>query len=137
MDCANFYTMKPIVASIIVAMLFIVGAVLLGGQDSNDAGVGTRDNVSIVDGKQIIEITAKGGYLPGRTVAKAGMPTALKINTRGTFDCSAAISIPSLGYRKNLPPSAETIIDIPTQSAGDSLTGICAMGMYSFKVDFE
>lgn len=129
--------MKSTVISIIVAVLFIGGALLLGGGASGGSTVASIDNVSIVDGKQIIEITAKGGYQPRTTIAKAGVPTALKINTKGTFDCSAAISIPSLGYRKNLPPSAETLIDIPVQEAGTTLKGICAMGMYSFNVQFE
>lgn len=104
-----------------------------GGVDSAP----TRDNVSIVDGKQVIAIEARGGYLPKNSVAQANMPTVLKVSTRGTFDCSAAISIPALGYRKNLPAQAETFIDVPPQAPGTTLRGLCAMGMYNFTVQFN
>ena len=128
--------MKPTIIAVIIAMAFITGALLLSGRSGAD-GAPSEDNVSMVDGQQVIEITAKGGYLPKKTLAKAGVPTVLQINTKGTFDCSSAISIPSLGYRKNLPPSAQTLIDIPIQESGATLTGICAMGMYSFTVQFN
>lgn len=95
------------------------------------------NNVSIVDGKQIIEINAKGGYTPRTTTAKAGIPTVIKMTTNGSFDCSSAVSIPSLNYRKNLPQSGETFIDVPAQKAGTKLQGLCAMGMYNFSIYFN
>jgi len=95
------------------------------------------DNVSIIDGKQIIEIGAKGGYAPKVSIAKANIPTILRVQTRGTFDCSSALTIPSIGYRANLPPSGVTEIEIPAQKSGATLQGLCAMGMYNFKVQFN
>src|SRR3989344_2275933 len=83
--------------SILIASLLIVGVILFAGENSGD---NAGNNVSIVDGKQIIEIDAKGGYNPRKTAAKADIPTVLKIKTSGTFDCSSALVIPSLGYRK-------------------------------------
>ena len=97
----------------------------------------TGNNIAVVDGKQIITIDAKGGYAPKITIAKAGMPTAIKMNTRGTFDCTSALTIPGVGYRGNLPPSGETYIAVPPQEAGAKLQGLCAMGMYSFTVNFN
>lgn len=94
-------------------------------------------NVSVVDGKQIITITAKGGYSPRTTKAKAGMPTVINMKTQGTFDCSIALSIPSVGYQNNLPPTGETMIDIPTQEKGSVIKGTCSMGMYNFAIQFE
>jgi len=94
-------------------------------------------NVSIVDGKQIVEIGVRGGYNPKLSQAKAGVPTVLRMETNGSYDCSSAISIPSLGIFKNLPPSGSTDIEIPTQSAGTRLSGTCAMGMYRFEIDFN
>lgn len=126
-----------------ISVLIIFGAILIGGAIiflSNGANTGTtslQNNVSIVDGKQIIEINAKGGYLPRNTIAQANMPTVIKVKTRGTFDCSAAIAIPSLGYRKNLPSSSDTLIDVPPQKEGSVLQGLCAMGMYSFSIKFN
>lgn len=107
---------------------------MFAGENSGD---NAGNNVSIVDGKQIIEIDAKGGYNPRKTAAKADIPTVLKIKTSGTFDCSSALVIPSLGYRKNLPPSGEILVDIPLQKAGSAIQGMCAMGMYNFTLDFN
>lgn len=94
-------------------------------------------NVSVVDGKQIIAITAKGGYSPKTTTAKADMPTAIVVKTQGTFDCSSALTIPSIGFQKNLPPTGDTMIDIPTQKKGATIQGVCSMGMYNFSIKFE
>src|SRR3989338_5111106 len=97
--------MKATVISLILTALLIGGAVTLstGGSISNPTL--SANNVSIVDGKQIIEIRAKGGYLPRRSIAKAGQPTILRFDTNGTFDCSLSVRIPSLGISKTLPIS--------------------------------
>lgn len=129
--------MKATSISIIIAILIIVGALLVAGGGDSGTSSEIVDNVSVVDGKQIIAIDAKGGYSPRTTLAAAGMPTVIRVNTQSTFDCSAAISIPSLGYRKNLPPSGVTEIEVPPQQAGTKLQGLCAMGMYGFVVNFE
>ena len=94
------------------------------------------NNVSIVDGKQIIEIRAKGGYQPRKSIAKAGMPTILRFNTTGTFDCSSSVRIPSLNISKGLPQSGSTDIDIGIGNLG-ALQGSCGMGMYPFEIEFR
>ncbi len=94
------------------------------------------NNVSIVDGKQIIEIKAKGGYTPRKSLAQAGIPTILRINTSGTFDCSSSIRIPSMNIQRNLPQSGITDIDIGTNQPG-ILPGSCGMGMYPFQIEFK
>ena len=130
--------MKTTAISILVAAVLIGGAIMLSnrGKDSNTT-TASANNVNVVDGKQIITINAKGGYSPKLTTAKAGMPTVIKIDTNGTFDCSSALTIPSLGYRSNLPPSGETAIDVPPQEVGATVQGLCAMGMYNFAVNFN
>ncbi|OGI71193.1 hypothetical protein A3B84_01530 [Candidatus Nomurabacteria bacterium RIFCSPHIGHO2_02_FULL_35_13] len=127
--------MKATILSVLAAIILITGAVFLTGNSNrqNDS----INNVNIVDGKQIIEINAKGGYFPGVTKAQANLPTVIKVNTKGTFDCSSALVIPSLNYRKNLPLSGETVIDVPPQKPGARLQGLCAMGMYNFSIDFN
>ena len=128
--------MKIIIISILAVAVVAGGAMLVISGASNSSSQ-TVDNVSMVGGKQIITISAKGGYSPRLTNAKAGVPTVIKMNTQGTFDCSSAIVIPSLGYRSNLPPSGETLIDVPPQNAGTALQGLCSMGMYSFSINLE
>lgn len=122
---------------VIAAALVSVVAVILLTRGGAKAGDTTPTNVSIVGGSQTIEISAKGGYSPQSTTAKAGTPTTLKIKTSGTFDCSSALSIPKLGYQTILSPSGETVVDVPPQKAGTVLTGLCSMGMYSFTIRFE
>jgi plastocyanin domain-containing protein len=114
--------------------LVVIGAIAVTSLGRGDAV--STDNVSMVGDTQVITITAKGGYLPRVTAAKAGVPTVLKMDTQGTYDCSVALSIPSIGYRKNLPPQGETLIDIPAQPVGTSMRGVCSMGMYSFTLNF-
>ena len=108
-----------------------------GGKNSNSVSSQGGNNVSVVDGTQIITIKAKGGYSPKVTTAKADTPTVIKVYTQGTFDCSSALTIPNIGYSKNLSPSGETEIEIPPQNSGTVMRGVCSMGMYSFKVRFE
>lgn len=88
------------------------------------------------NGVQIIQIFARNGFTPKKITAKAEMPTRLEVETKGTYDCSSALVIPTLSYKKNLPQTGITKIEIPTQEKGSNITGLCAMGMYSFSIDF-
>lgn len=122
---------------IILISALLLSAIIIFSLGSPEQSSPSVNNVSIVDGKQIITIKAKGGYAPRITSAKAGLATVIKMDTAGTFDCSSAVVIPSLAYRKNLAPSAETLIDVPPQKSGAKLQGLCAMGMYSFTINFD
>jgi plastocyanin domain-containing protein len=93
-------------------------------------------NVTMENGVQVVEIRARGGYLPGRSVAKAGIPTIIRFKTSGTFDCSLAMRIPSKNISMFLPQTGSTDVDIGTSSAG-TLQGMCSMGMYRFAVEFQ
>ena len=105
----------------------------MGSQSSGGAsGVAT-----VVDGKQFIDITAKGGYSPRVVTAKAGMPTVLRVQTNGTFDCSASLVIPKLSYQKFLQSSGTEEIIISPEAAQGTMKGLCSMGMYSFEIDFQ
>jgi plastocyanin domain-containing protein len=128
--------MKATIAAIIIAGAIVGGAILLTRDRSQESSSAPANNVSIVDGKQVIEITARGGYQPRKSVAKAGVPTVIRFNTSGTFDCSASVRIPSLGVSKLLPQTGSTDIDIGTQTAS-VLKGSCGMGMYPFEVEFQ
>ncbi|MEK9183790.1 MAG: cupredoxin domain-containing protein [Patescibacteria group bacterium] len=132
--------MKITAVSIILTAILIGGTIIfvVGRKNlDNTAPQQAVNNVSLLDGKQIIEISAKGGYSPKVTTAQADMPTVLKIDTLGTFDCSSALAIPSIGYRTNLPPSGSTEIEIPAQKSGSTLRGLCGMGMYNFQIRFN
>lgn len=128
--------------AIAVTLTIIAGAFMIsrsndvvvpGGAGGNTAAV---NNVSVVDGVQVIEIRAKGGYLPRKSVAQAGVPTVVRFNTEGTYDCSASVRIPSLKVSMLLSPSGSTDIDIGSPALG-ILRGSCGMGMYPFEIDFK
>jgi len=128
--------MKSTLISAAVAVVLIGGAWYFTlNQNASVSGV-AEANVSMVDGKQVIEITAKGSYQPRKSAAKAGIPTVLKFNTNGTFDCTSVVRIPSMNITQNLPPSGTTEIDLGTPSVA-KLQGTCGMGMYPFEIDFQ
>jgi plastocyanin domain-containing protein len=124
--------------AIIIAVIIIGGSILLinGRSGGTPAQQENIQNVSVVDGKQIIEIKAKGGYTPRISTAKAGMPTILRFDTNGTFDCSASVRIPSMSISELLPNSGSKDIDLGSPKAG-TIQGSCGMGMYPFQINFQ
>ena len=98
--------------------------------------VASTANVTIENGKQVVEITAKGKYSPRLTEAKAGIPTVIRMETSGTFDCTSQLTVPSVGFRQMLPPTGKTDIVLAEQKPGSKVKGICSMGMYNFEVKF-
>lgn len=128
--------MKQTIISILIAFALIGGALYLTNSEPG-AKDASRENVSIVDGKQVIEVSAQGGYSPRLTLAKAEVPTVLRMKTEGSFGCANAFTIPKLGYRANLPSSGTTDIELPPQKPGTVLKGLCAMGMYNFSIQFN
>lgn len=129
--------MKSIFLAIIIAVGLIGGTVYLVTANQNQTQSNAESNVTIKNGQQIVKITAKGGYQPKVTTAKAGLPTTLQIETTGTYDCSTAIVIPDLNYKSNLPPSGITEVSIPPKQPGEVLNSGCSMGMYHFQIKFE
>jgi len=130
--------MKTTSIAIIVAGLIIAGVIILVNKSGASSSVNqvNANNVSIVDGKQIIKIQARGGYQPSRSVAKAGIPTVIEFNTKGSFDCSSSVRIPSLNIFKLLPQTGTTNIDLGSPETS-TLLGSCGMGMYRFEIEFQ
>ncbi len=130
-------------ASIIITIALVIGLgiIFVGGSKSKD-NTSTATNHSIQnsvikDGVQYITINAKSGYSPRMSTAQAGIPTKLIVKTDVTYDCSASLAIHSIGYQKILPQTGETEIDIGSQKAGETLQGVCGMGMFSFQIKFS
>lgn len=131
-----------IVFGVIVAVALVFGGYLVmqvanpsqGDQVSQADTSGS--NVTMNGDEQIVEIKAKGGYTPEVSVAKAGVPTTLRINTSGTFDCSSQVRIPSMNISKALPPSGVTEIALGELKEG-VLKGTCGMGMYPFQINVQ
>lgn len=127
---------KP--ALIIIALIIGTGIVLLGQSKTTTNSTGTQpsENVEMRGGVQYVTISARGGYSPRVTTAEANIPTKLIVKTNGTYDCSRALVIRSIGYQKILPQTGEEIIDLGSPKSG-TLQGLCSMGMYNFAVVFN
>jgi len=130
---------KVIFIIITLALIIGIGVIFFDGSESknNIAINDISQNNEIKDGVQYITVNAKGGYSPRVSTAKAGIPTKLIIKTSGTYDCSAALVIRSLGFQKILAQTGKEVIDVGTPKVGQSLQGVCGMGMYSFQVRFN
>lgn len=125
-----------IFSSILIAVVLIAVAFMIINKSNNATPAVNGNNVSMVDGKQIINLTARGGYTPQKSTAKAGLPTILRFTTNGTFDCSSFVRIPSMGVSQSLASSGTTDIDLGNPKSG-ILRGSCGMGMYPFEINFE
>ncbi len=123
-----------------VSALLLVGVLwfaLAPKTASTPAAGGATPMIAVQEsGRQVIAIKVKEGYQPREVTAKAGVPLVLKMQTSGTFDCSATFAIPALGIREHLDPTGEKSIEIPAQKSGDTLTGVCGMGMFSLVIKF-
>jgi plastocyanin domain-containing protein len=131
--------MNSTAISILATAVIIGGAIVFSSHSSSSQAVDVAENannVSIVDGKQIVEVSVKAGYHPKKSIAKAGVPTILRFNTNGTYDCSSSVRIPSMGIIKRLPASGATDVDLGSPKVA-TLSGVCGMGMYSFDVEFH
>jgi uncharacterized protein len=129
---------KTVSIIITLGLVVALGIVFMGGSKSNNTNTTESvQNTEIKNGVQYITINAKSGYSPRVSIAKAGIPTKLIVKTNGTYDCSASLAINSIGFRKILPQTGETEIDIGTPKAGEPLQGVCGMGMYSFVINFS
>lgn len=130
--------MNKITLSIVtLGLIFGIGSMIYGGQnDDREIIAQSNQNVEIKDGIQYVTINAKGGYSPRNTSVQAGIPTKLVVKTKGTYDCSVALVIRSIGYQKILPQTGEEVIDIGVQKSGTSIQGTCSMGMYNFMIKF-
>jgi plastocyanin domain-containing protein len=124
---------KTVYIIVTLALLVGIGIIFSGGKNVAQP----TQVVEVKDGVQYITIDAKGGYSPQITEAKAGIPSKLVVKTDGTYDCSASLAIPSLGFQKILAQTGEEVIDIGIPKMGEPLKGVCGMGMYNFQINFN
>ncbi len=158
----NSFKVKYLNISIIIIAIFVGGIIIIvnkgNNSNSQDKKIASKEQiinpkntttqsvtVKVDNGdaptntdvkQQVVEITAKGGYNPRVSFASAGVPTILRFNTKGTFDCSSSVRIPSMNISKILPNSGITDIDLGVQKIG-TLQGTCGMGMYPFEIQFK
>lgn len=125
---------KTVSIIITLGLVIAIGIIFIDGSGKKSA---SGQNVEIKDGVQYVTVAAREGYSPNVSKAKAGIPTKIIMKTYGVYDCSLSLAIRSIGFQKILPPVGETEIDVGIKKAGETLQGICNMGMYSFSIDFS
>lgn len=128
-----------IITAIFIGVALVAGAIIMrtdsgGSSDRVTASAGTA---VVESGVQYIDITARGGYSPKVTKAKAGVPTTIRMHTENTYDCSSALVIPALDVEVRLKATGVEEISVPTEKTQGTLEGMCSMGMYHFSVVFE
>lgn len=124
------------VGLVIIVAIMLAGAFLVYSSRDSTTSEPNSDVVTTEGDKQMINLTAKGGYSPSVVSAKSNIETVLRVSTNNTFDCSSAFTIPKLGISKMLPATGTTEFTIAAQEPGSEINGTCSMGMYRFKIKF-
>ncbi len=123
------------VCAIIIASLIYLFTGKTAGKDIQEQNQSAQiQNVEVRDGVQYVTVNAKGGYFPKESTIQPDIPTKLIIKTDNTYDCSASLVIRSANFQKMLKPTGEETIDLGTLKSGEDISGVCGMGMYSFRV---
>jgi P-type Cu+ transporter len=132
----NFFMQQDTKTALAFCGVFL-GILVIGFSFTGSSSQQVGEAVALESGRQIVALTAKGGYSPSVIEATAGVPTDIRISTNGTYDCSSSIVIPALGYRNMLPATGIETISLTAEQATGTLEGMCSMGMYSFEIVFE
>jgi plastocyanin domain-containing protein len=132
---------RLLISAILITAMLIAGALVYTqksqGTERGEQTQSPTTAVSIVDGIQYIDIKAKGGYFPQNINASANMKTVLRVSTNNTYDCSLALVVPDLGYRKVLAQTGIEEIEVPIEKTQGVLRGMCSMAMYHFQIEFK
>lgn len=127
------HILKKSVFLFLALITIVLLAVVLGHFQFSKNSEGVAE---INDNVQVISIFAKNGFSPTKITAKAGTASIIRIETKDTYDCTAALVIPSLNYSKFLPASGITDIQLLPQETGSEIVASCSMGMYGFTIEF-
>ncbi|MEK9169968.1 MAG: sulfite exporter TauE/SafE family protein [Patescibacteria group bacterium] len=102
------------------------------GFSQNIKGTGT--NVSVENGKQIINMDViSGGYSPNQFTIKKGIPVRWVINGKNVFGCQGYFVVPTLNISKALN-EGENIIEFTPKETG-FINFSCGMGMYRGRIE--
>lgn len=119
----------------IIGMFVLIGGIILFGttpeQVTAPQVAGVNSNIPVVS------ILVKAGYTPSKVTAPADKQFILRLTTKNTYDCSAALTIPALQFDQFLKPNGETDILVEPQKAGTIIEGGCSMAMYGFQLIIE
>ncbi len=79
-------------------------------------------------GRQVVDITVKGGYSPNLIRVEAGAPVRLRFHRQENSDCTARVVFPDLRRSASLAAFGTTTLDLEIAEPGE-YGGACGMNM--------
>jgi len=119
----------------LLLMLFVYTG-LEAAENRGEAFAQTTAKTWATDGVTIQTGFAADGTQNLAVLAKGGVKSVLRVYTNKTNDCSRVFTIPSLKVQAVLPPKGFKEFPIPAMAKGQTLRGVCGMGMYEFEIEF-
>ncbi len=80
------------------------------------------------DGRQVVDITVKGGYSPSLVRVEAGKPVRLRFDRQENSDCTARVVFPDLRKSATLAAFGTTTLDLDIAEPGE-YSWACGMNM--------
>lgn len=88
---------------------------------------------TIEQGRQTVEVTVDGGYVPNVVSLKQGIPATIVFNRKDSSSCLEEVVFPDFGIHETLPVNQAHKINLDTSKAGEYKYA-CGMNMFFGKV---
>jgi plastocyanin domain-containing protein len=113
-----------------------VGLLLIAGVAGFFFGERKKTTAQVVQGKQVLHVTVKGGYSPDTLVVKRGRPVRIEFNRQETSGCSDTVVFGDFGISRPLPAFETTAVEFTPEKAGQ-FSFTCGMNMLRGKLIVE
>ena len=91
-------------------------------------GPRTAVGAQLEGGRQVVDITVRGGYSPNLVRIEAGKPVRLRFDRQENSDCSARVVFPDLRKSASLAAFGTTVLDLDITEPGE-YSWACGMNM--------
>ena len=88
----------------------------------------TATHAQVEAGRQVVDITVKGGYSPNLIRVQAGAPVRLRFHRQENSDCTARVVFPDLRRSASLAAFGTTTMDLTIDEPGE-YSWACGMNM--------
>jgi Cu+-exporting ATPase len=85
-------------------------------------------HAQVEGGRQVVDITVKGGYSPSLVRVEAGTPVRLRFDRQENSDCTARVVFPDFRKSASLAAFGTTTLDLDVQEPGE-YSWACGMNM--------
>jgi Cu+-exporting ATPase len=85
-------------------------------------------HAQVEDGRQVVDITVKGGYSPSLIRVEAGKPVRLRFDRQENSDCTARVVFPDFRKSASLAAFGTTTLDLDVAEPGE-YSWACGMNM--------